>query len=128
MTAKFEGIAWTIRTQEQLGHLLTHINSLPLPFSVKVGPVQTPKTRSQLNYAHSLCDALAVHEKCSLDKAKRDAKAEFGVVVVDTSLVTGQRSARLVSFADYTETQMEAFLTAMEVFLAERGIPYVPST
>lgn len=122
-----EGINWTIRTTEQLGYLMTHINALRLPFSVKVGRVHTPKTWSQIKYAHSLCNAWAVHKKIPEPKAKRDLKAEFGVVLVETSSVTGDRSARLLSFADYSDLQMSAFLSATEVFFDENGVEYIRS-
>lgn len=122
-----EGVAWIIRSEEQRVNFIQHCSRLPLPFMAKAGPVQHPKTLQQVRYAHSLCNALAIHHKVPLEQAKRDAKASFGVVVVGTSLITGERSARLVSFADYTKEQAEAFNTAMEVHLSEQGIDFIAS-
>ena len=121
------GVAWAIRDDEQLGNLVNWLREAPKPYRVKIEPLKSPKTRSQLNYAHSLCGALAEATGVSLEIAKRDAKAEFGVVIVHMSVITGERTARLKSFAEYTSEEMAGFIPAMEVHLDERGIDYVPS-
>lgn len=120
----FSGIHWIIRNDRQRSNLLAHLGDLPFPYAVKVGPVMSPKSTRQVRYAHSLCNALAAHVGCSPETAKRDAKAEYGVVKVSTSVLTGDRTVRLISFADYSRDEMTAFLTAMEAFLSEKGIDF----
>lgn len=122
-----EGIHWIVRTEEQRQNFLHVAKASPLPFSAKIGKPQHPKTLKQIRYAHSMIEALAIDRHMGVEVAKRDCKVAFGVTVVHHSLVTGEKTARLVSFADYTREQMEAFLTAMEVFLSEQGIPFTPS-
>ena len=119
------GIQWVVRNDEQLGYLIGYLKGTPYPYQIKVSKVHHPKTTQQIRYAHSLCGALAKAKGANPEHAKKDCKAEFGVVVVDTSLVTGQRNARLVSFADYSREQMEAFCTAMEAHLSENNIDFV---
>lgn len=121
------GLQWVVRNPEQLAAFIQMAHNMPLPFMGKLGPVVPPGTQSQLNYMHSLCNALAQHHHVHPDIAKRDAKAEFGIVVVHTSIVTGERTARLESFRDYTKEQRTAFITAMEAHLSENGIEFVPS-
>lgn len=119
-----QGIHWVIRNEEQRKNLLAKVAEAPLPFNAKLMEVQSPKTTQQIRYAHSLCNALAAYKQASPDAAKRDAKVAFGVVTVCTSLVTGERSARLKSFADYSKKEMEAFISSMEVYLSEKQIPF----
>lgn len=97
-----------------------------MPFSAKIALPSSPKTTQQIRYAHSLCNALAAYKQASPEAAKRDCKVAFGVVTVCTSLVTGERAARLKSFADYTKVEMEAFITQMEQYLSSEGIPFTP--
>lgn len=122
-----EGIHWVIRNDQQRKHVINVLTDAQPPLSVKIGPVHSPKTNQQLRYAHSLCNALAAHYGIDPELAKRDAKAEYGVVIVHTSIVTGNRTARLKSFADYTKDEMESFISAMEAHLSERQIEYTPS-
>lgn len=119
-----EGVHWIIRNADQQKRIMQLIMDWPYPFQVKVSRLESPKTAKQIRYAHSLCNALAAGKEASPAEAKRDAKAAFGVVVVSTSLITGDRSARLKSFADYTKDEMEAFCTAMEAYLTDAGIPF----
>lgn len=122
-----EGVAWAIRNEEQRQNFIRFIKTEPLPFLGKCGKLQSPKTTQQIRYAHSLCNALAIHEKVPMERAKRDAKAAFGVVRVVTSIVTGDRSANLVSFADYSKVEMEGFIGGMEAYLSERNISFIAS-
>ena len=117
-------IQWTIRNPEQLANFIQMAHQWPMPFQGILQKPVHPKTTSQIRYAHSLCNALAIGKGASLEAAKTDAKREFGVIKVGTSLVTGDRMARLVSFADYTREEMTAFCTSMEVYLSEQGIPF----
>lgn len=118
------GIHWVIRTEEQRLNFIKAAQSQPLPFSGKLQEPASPKTLKQVRYAHSMCNALAAYAQCPPEVAKKDAKVEFGVTIVCMSVVTGDRSARLKSFADYSKNEMIGFISAMEVFLTERGIPF----
>ena len=124
---KTTGLHWIVRTAEQQGNLMQVLHDFPLPYMVKVGQVQHPKTTQQIRYAHSLCNALAAAKQVSPVLAKRDAKVAFGVIKVHHSVITGDRTARLESFAEYSREEMEGFLTAMEVHLSEQGIEYTPA-
>ena len=123
-----QGQHWAIRNEEQRRFLIEKVREQPLPFHAKLMEPHSPKSGKQIRYAHSLCNALASYKQASPVAAKKDAKAAFGVVIVCTSLVTGERSARLKSFADYTKQEMEGFVTGMEVYLSQNCIPYTPST
>lgn len=119
------GAYWLIRNGKQLQHLVSHLRGLTFPYQLRVSEPTHPKTTPQIRYMHSLCNALAAHHKAKPEDAKRDCKVEFGVVIVSTSLVTGDRTARLKSFADYTREESQAFCTAMEAHLDSEGIEYV---
>jgi hypothetical protein len=116
-----------IETQMQRDFILKAIEAQAIPFQISIKPVTHPKTQKQIRYMHSLCGAMAMHYNVHPEAAKRDAKAEFGVVTVSTSLITGSRSARLESFGDYTKDQAEAFITCMEQYLAENLIEFIPA-
>ena len=116
-----------ILSEEQRGRFILNVQMHPLPFSGKLGEIHSPKTLKQIRYAHSLCNALAAYKQVSPEVAKKDAKVAFGVIVVCTSIITGERTARLTSFADYDKTEMEAFITQMEVYLSTEAIPFIAS-
>ncbi len=119
-----DAIHRVVRNEQQREGLIIDQRALPLPFQVKISKPLSPKTLKQISYAHSLCGALAAYMQCSPEAAKRDAKAEYGVVIVCMSVVTGDRTARLKSFADYSKEEMVAFISAMEAHLSEHGIPF----
>ena len=124
------GQRWKVDNDFQYKRLLEHIGSLRLagknPTIEFITDNSHPKTPQQIRYAHSLIQAVADHGDVSLEAAKRDCKAAFGVVVVSNSAIDGTRSARLVSLADYDKQQMNAFLYGLEVWLSENNIPYTP--
>jgi len=120
-----QGQHWAIRSEEQRQRVLGLVAERPIPFQVKLLDQHDPKSGKQIRYAHSLCNALAAYRQASPEMAKKDAKAAFGVVIVCSSLITGDRSARLKSFADYSRDEMEAFITQMEQHLSENSIPYI---
>ena len=122
-----QGQHWVIRNEEQRRRVAALLRDHPLPLQVKMMQPHSPKTGKQIRYAHSLCNALAAYRQASPEMAKKDCKAAFGVVIVCSSLVTGERSARLKSFADYTKSEMEAFITQMECHLSEQSIPFTAS-
>ena len=123
---------WHITNRASLDHLIAHLSQGLLAGKDQTlefaKPIDNPKTPSQIRYAHSLCAALADHHHVSMDIAKRDAKAEYGVVQIHTSLITGDRTARLISFSEYSQGQMIGFLTAMESHLTRSGIPFIPAS
>lgn len=119
-----DGVHWVIRNRDQQKRIMNLIFEQPFPFQVQVKPVASPKSTPQVRYAHGLCNALAAHHGKDPADAKRDAKINFGVITVDTCMITGERRARLKSFADYTRTEMHAFLTAMEAYMAAEGIQH----
>lgn len=119
-----QGIHSVIRNEDQRDYLIAAIKSRGLPFQCKVSEVHHPKTLKQIRYAHSLCNAVAAYKQASPEDSKRDAKVAFGVITVCTSLITGDRGARLKSFSDYTRDEMAAFIEQMHVYLDENQIPY----
>jgi hypothetical protein len=114
-----------INTEMQREFMLKAITAQPIPFQVSINKVTHPKTLSQIKYMHSLCQAMATHYNVTLEAAKRDSKAEYGVVTVAHSLITGQRNARLESFKDYSKEQAEAYITCMEQYLSENLIEFI---
>jgi hypothetical protein len=121
-----QGQHWVVRTEEQRKNAIRHLQEAPLPLAAKFGPIVHPKTGKQIRYAHSLCGALAAYKQVAPQVAKKDAKIAYGVITVCSSVITGDRTARLKSFADYSKEEMEAFITQMEQYLTEEGIPFTP--
>jgi hypothetical protein len=82
---------------------------------VTVEPYRHPKTVSQINYAHALIHELSQQcgPKYAHDRGERlkyELKRSFGPVIVETSLVSGERIEIPVSMADYSREQMAAFI------------------
>ncbi len=119
-----QGQFYVVRNKDQQRNSINQQLNTEFPYQVQVTAVHTPKSTQQVRYAHSLCGALAAYKQCALDDAKRDAKREFGVIIVCTSVVTGERTARLKSFSDYSKVEMQAFITQMEAYLDQEQIPY----
>lgn len=84
-------------------------------------------TPQQIKYAHSLCDALALHYRVTQEIAKRDAKAAWGIIVTHYNTLTGKREARLLSFTEYTSKEISDFISNVEVHLDEEGAVYTPA-
>ena len=120
-------IDWVIRSTEQAEKLSGVIAQWKLPLRVRISEPKHPKTLQQIRYAHSLCNALAVHHQITLDAAKRDAKAAYGKIEVSTSVIDGERSARLISFADYTREELTAFITKLEEHMLQNNIEFIES-
>ena len=121
-----QGQHWVVRTEEQRNNAIRQLREAPLPLSAQFGPIIHPKTLKQVRYAHSLCGALAAYNQTNMEVAKKDAKVAYGVITVCSSIITGERTARLKSFRDYTKEEMEAFCTQMEQYLTENEIPFTP--
>lgn len=113
-----------INDEGQREHALQDVLDRPMPFLMKLSDPVPYKTTKQIRYAHSLCNALAAYKQATPEDAKRDCKVAWGVITVCTSLVTGDRAARLKSFADYSKDEMIAFITSLEAHLDENSIPY----
>ena len=98
------------------------------PKLLKLSDYKPPKTTQQVRYAHSIIGYIAKHNAISAEKAKTDSKVAFGIINVETSCITGARSARLKSLADYTKEEIEVFITQLEHFCEENNIYYERST
>ena len=94
------------------------------PKLLKLSDYKPPKTTQQVRYAHSIIGYIAKYNAISAEKAKTDSKAAFGIINVETSCITGNRSARLKSLADYTREEIEVFITQLEKFCEENNIYY----
>ena len=108
-------------------HILDKVYKGEIPRLKFITHPEDKKSGQQVRYAHSLCQSLADYKQVVLEVAKKDAKVAFGVIKVSQSIVTGDRSARLSSFSDYTKAEMMGFLKAMEAHLDENEIPYTPA-
>ena len=113
-----------INDESQRQIALADLRDRPAPFLMKLSDPVPVKTTKQIRYAHSLSNAHAAYKQVTPDISKKDLKAAFGVVIVCTSTVTGDRSARLKSFEDYSKEEMIGFLSATEVYLDENSIPF----
>ena len=116
---------YVLRNEDQLSRFKAYLDKFDLPIQVKISKVGAPKTWKQIKYAHSLCNALALYKQTTPEAAKRDAKVAFGTVTICASIVTGDRTVRLKSFADYTREEMVAFVESFHAHLDENQIPYV---
>lgn len=97
------------------------------PKMLKVSDYKPPKTTQQIRYAHSILRSIAKAKGGTTEEVKQDAKREYGIITVSTSFITGQRTARLKSLADYTKEEIESFITQLEVYCANEGIEYITS-
>lgn len=62
-------------------------------------------------------------ESTTAEAVARDLKVQYGVITTEYSPVTGKRSARLKSTAEYSKAEMAALITATLAWAAESGIP-----
>jgi hypothetical protein len=130
------GAFYLFRTPESVDKLgpgllsfLRHTVSERGPQFVKHGDYRESRSLSQNDCFRGLCrDAAeawnAAHDdKTSADALARDLKVEFGVILTEWSPVSGKRSARLKSTADYTKAEMASLITATLAWAADNGIP-----
>lgn len=80
------------------------------------------KTRRQRDFLHALIRDLAQQLNCDERLLKADLKAALGVVVVEPSLVTGDREARVVPTEVYTREQYTALIYAIQAWAALKGL------
>lgn len=97
------------------------------PKLLKLSDYKPPKTTKQCAYAHSIIGYIAKHNCVSAEKAKKDCKVNFGVITVETCCISGNRTARLKSIADYTKQELEVLIAQLEAYCAENGITYIAS-
>lgn len=96
---------------------------------VRHGDYKNPRSLPQNAMFHDLCGEIAEYwnanreEKTSAEAIKRDLKVEFGLIATEYSPVSGKRSARLVSTADYKSAEMASLITATLAWAADNGIP-----
>ena len=62
-------------------------------------------------------------ESTTAEAVARDLKVQYGVITTEYSPVTGKRSARLKSTAEYSKAEMAALITATLAWAAGEGIP-----
>jgi hypothetical protein len=81
-----------------------------------------PKTRNQRAYLHSIIRQCADVMGCDERLLKEDLKQQLGVVMVEPSLVTGDRVARVLPTELYSREQESAFIEAITAWAAGKGI------
>lgn len=62
-------------------------------------------------------------EKTTAEAVARDLKVQYGVISTHYSPVSGKRSARIKSTAEYTKPEMSALISATLAWAADMGIP-----
>ena len=62
-------------------------------------------------------------EPTTAEAVARDLKVQYGVITTEYSPVTGKRSARLKSTAEYSKAEMAALITSTLAWAAGEGIP-----
>lgn len=92
-------------------------------YMVQCKPYKPPKTYPQLQKIHAMIRDIASFKGMLEPQVKTDVKREFGVVIVYTSAIDGERKARLKSLADYSREELCATLQKLEVWCAENQIP-----
>lgn len=133
MTAGAFYLFRTAESVDQLGagllSFLKHTVADRGPQFVRHGDYRESRSLSQNDCFRGLCrDAAeawnASHDdKTSADALARDLKVEYGVILTEWSPVSGKRSARLKSTADYTKAEMASLITATLAWAFEQGIP-----
>lgn len=62
----------------------------------------------------------------SAETVKQGIKQQFGAIVTEYNPCTGQREARVKSWAEYSRKERADLITATLAFLAEQGCPDLP--
>lgn len=130
-----QGISTLIRTPDDVNSRLAVISTDVLGL-IQRGPVLVTVTvaigrRSldQNSMFRGLCREAAEYwngnndDKTSAEAIARDLKVEYGVITTEYSPVTGKRSARIKSTAEYSTAEMAALITATLAWAADQGIP-----
>ena len=119
-----EGSSFLIRTPDQtkrLAHLLdARLQSGPVLVDIRA--YAPPKTRKQRGYLHAMIREIALQLGCHEADLKADLKAQFGVVVVEPSLVTGDRVARTLPSERYSREQMTGLIQSIIAWAAGKGL------
>jgi hypothetical protein len=119
-----EGSAWVLRTPDMVKRfsnlLSARIQNGPLIVECK--GYDAPRTRRQRGYLHAVIRQIALARGVHEADLKEDLKSAFGIVTVEPSLVTGDRTARLISTERYSRDQMTAFLHSVIAWAAGEGI------
>lgn len=124
-----EGIFWVIRNDEQqqkAADLVRKHERGDQAWSMKWQLYKAPKTAKQLRYIHSLINAIAIHTSSGTETVKTDVKREWGIIEVSTSTITGARTARLKSFAEYSKEELETVIAQTQAHCDENDIKYTP--
>lgn len=132
-----EGISTVITTEaaadERLGLIHRDIrNLLPRgPVLVTVAQHLPKRSLDQNAMFRGLAREIEEHwnrtrpEKTSAEAIARDLKVEFGIITTEYSPVSGKRTARIKSTAEYTRSEMTALIEATLAWAAEQRIPMV---
>ena len=95
------------------------------PLMVKVGPYKPPKTTPQVRYAHSIMGFIAKAKKADPKDVKYDCKLQFGINLIRTSSISGERVIEQKSLGDYTKEEIEPFITQLEHYCDSNHIKYI---
>lgn len=130
-----DGISTVIRDPAVMDRQLAAVNQDARnliqhgPVIVTVGIFHSKRTIDQNSMFRGLCrdiaDAWNKHNNTttSPEAVARDLKVEYGVIVTEYSPVTGKRSARIKSTAEYSKSEMSALLDATLAWAADHCIP-----
>lgn len=118
-------VAMLITEDADILSLMEALREMQKPVEVTIH--RKAKTPAQIRYAHHLIRCIAAHGKQDFETVKEDAKSKWGVVSVYTSLIDGERAARLKSFGEYEKAEMMAFIAQAEAFCCERQIDFIPA-
>lgn len=130
-----QGISTLIRAPAEVGGRLAVVSTDVLalidrgPVLVTVAQAIGKRSLDQNSMFRGLCRDAAEYwnanngDKTSAEAIARDLKVEYGVITTEYSPVTGKRSARIKSTAEYSTAEMAALITATLAWAAESGIP-----
>lgn len=130
-----QGISTLIRAPAEVGGRLAVVSTDVLalidrgPVLVTVAQALGKRSLDQNAMFRGLCRDVADwwnanrEEPTTAEAIARDLKVEYGVITTEYSPVTGKRSARIKSTAEYSTAEMAALITATLAWAADQGIP-----
>jgi hypothetical protein len=130
-----QGISTLIRAPAEVGGRLAVVSTDVLalidrgPVLVTVAQALGKRSLDQNAMFRGLCRDVADwwnanrEEPTTAEAVARDLKVQYGVITTEYSPVTGKRSARLKSTAEYSKAEMASLITATLAWAAGEGIP-----
>lgn len=130
-----QGISTLIRAPAEVGGRLAVVSTDVLalidrgPVLVTVAQALGRRSLDQNAMFRGLCRDVADwwnehrEEPTTAEAVARDLKVQYGVITTEYSPVTGKRSARLKSTAEYSKAEMASLITATLAWAAGEGIP-----